>query len=71
MHEVKLENYKKYGDIYRERLGPGISMVQLFRPDDIAAMLRQTDLHQPHRMPLPITRVSNRREGFRDGLGDL
>ena len=70
LHEVKLDNYKKYGPIYKEKVGPGFNMVHVFRPEDLATVFRADGAH-PHRPPLPITAVSNKREGFCPGLGDL
>ena len=69
MHLAKVENYKKYGDIYREKFGP-LVVVQLFNPDDISTVLKNEG-KLPIRPPLPLLKAANRREGIALGLGSL
>jgi hypothetical protein len=68
LHEAKLENFNRYGAIYRERLGR--DLVQLFDPADIETVHRAEGKY-PQRPPLPLPVVANRRDGEPLGLGLL
>ena len=70
LHLAKKCNFKKYGDIYVEKLGPSVKIIQLFNPHDVQTVLR-ADGKCPIRTPLPITVAALKRDGLRLGMGSL
>ena len=70
MHLAKMEFLEKYGTIYKERLGPGVNIVQVFDPKDMEKVFR-VDGRLPIRPPLPITTMAAKRDGLPLGLGSL
>jgi hypothetical protein len=67
---AKQENYAKYGSIYQEKMGPAVTLVQVFDPEDVAAVLR-ADGKFPQRPVIPMTLVANKRDKLPLGLGSL
>ena len=67
---AKQENHARFGKVYRECLGPGATLVQVFDPEDAATVFRADGKH-PLRPPIPITIVAHHRDGFPLGLGSL
>ncbi|XP_064644431.1 cytochrome P450 10-like [Lineus longissimus] len=68
-YKAKVENYKKYGNIYREKIGP-FTLVQLYEPHDISKVFR-AEGRTPERPAVPITIVANKRDEIPLGLGSL
>lgn len=68
MHIGKLENYQKYGKIYREKIGRYI--VQLFDPLDIEKVYRAEGKY-PLRPPFPLPLVAEKRDKEPLGFGSL
>lgn len=60
----------QFGPIYQEKLGPAVTLVQVFNPEDVASVL-QADGKYPLRPAIPITTVAHRRDGIPLGLGSL
>ncbi|CAH1794752.1 unnamed protein product [Owenia fusiformis] len=69
LHLAKIDYYKRYGNIYRERLGP-MWIVNLFSPDDMAKVFRAEGRY-PNRPALPIVTAGHKHDGIRLGLGSL
>ena len=70
LHLAKLDNYQKYGKIYKEKLGPSATIVQIFDPEDTGSIFRAEGRH-PFRPALPMTLAANKRDGIVLGLGSL
>ena len=70
LHIAKKENHERYGRVYREVLGPGVQVVQVFDPECTAAVFRHEGRH-PNRPPLPITLAAHKRDHVTLGLGSL
>ncbi len=70
LHLAKKVNYQRFGRIYKEKLGPGITLVQVFDPKDVQTVFGG-DGRLPVRPPLPITLTASKRDGFSLGLGSL
>jgi hypothetical protein len=70
LHESKLAKYKLYGKIYKEQLAPGVTLVQVFDPEIIGAVLR-ADGQTPLRRTLPILEVAEKRDKLKCGLGSM
>ena len=68
-HVAKREQFKKYGDIYKEKLGNG-TVVQLFDPDD-AAKVYQEGGSWPQRPVLPVTAAACKRHKVSCGLSEM
>ena len=68
MYLAKQENLKRYGKIYKERMGRHI--VQLFDPADIETVFR-SETKYPIRPPLPLPIVANKRDAEPIGLGSM
>lgn len=56
VHISGMEKYKKYGDIVKERMVPGVDVIWLFDPNDIAKVLNNSgpDMYPQRRSHLGL-----------------
>lgn len=70
LHEAKRENYLGLGPLYRETIIPGVQLLHVFSPADIAEVFR-ADGKYPLRPPIPILMTANKRDGLPLGMGSM